>query len=56
MKKVPKDAWSTEFFYVSPGVHGNAYEVTSYGADGQEGGDEYDADINSWELDESSVK
>ena len=56
LKKVPKDAWSTEFFYVSPGVHGNAYEVTSYGADGQEGGDEYDADINSWELDESSVK
>lgn len=50
LKKLPKDAWSTEFVYYSPGIHGNTYEIISYGGDGQEGGEEIDADLNSWEL------
>lgn len=50
LKKLPKDAWHTEFVYYSPGIHGNAYEIISYGGDGQEGGEEIDADLNSWEL------
>ena len=45
MKKVPKDAWGREFIYVCPGEHGD-YDISSYGPDGQEGGDD---DINNWD-------
>ena len=51
--QVPKDAWGNEFQYISPGAHGNPVEITSLGADGSEGGDGYDADINSWEIGQS---
>ena len=47
---VPRDGWDYEFLYFSPGTRGNHdYEIISYGADGREGGDGYDADIFSWE-------
>lgn len=49
-KSIPKDPWSCEFIYYSPGVHGNPVEITSLGADCQEGGEDTDADINSWEI------
>ena len=49
-KEVPKDAWGNEFQYFSPGTHGdNDYELISLGKDGTEGGEDYDADIKSWE-------
>jgi general secretion pathway protein G len=47
---VPRDPWNCEFNYYSPGLHGNPYEMTSMGADCAEGGEDVDADINSWEL------
>ena len=47
---VPRDPWNCEFNYYSPGVHGNQYEIISLGADCQEGGEDSDADINSWEI------
>jgi general secretion pathway protein G len=47
--RVPKDPWSNEYVYLSPGVHGE-YDIISYGADGSPGGEGYDADINSWEI------
>ncbi len=47
---VPRDGWDYEFLYFSPGTRGDHdYEIISYGADGREGGDGYDADIYSWE-------
>ena len=45
MKKVPKDAWGREFIYVCPGEHSD-FDISSYGPDGQEGGDD---DILNWE-------
>jgi len=48
--KVPKDPWGNEFIYLSPGVHGD-YDLVSYGADGESGGEDRDKDINSWDLD-----
>jgi len=45
---VPKDPWGNEYKYASPGQHG-AYDIYSYGADGKEGGDGANKDINSWE-------
>ena len=49
--KVPKDPWGNEFIYLSPGVHGD-YDIIAYGADGVPGGEEFDKDINSWEIDD----
>jgi general secretion pathway protein G len=51
LKKVPVDPWGTPFVYLSPGLHSNNFDLISYGADGQPGGEGFDADINSWELD-----
>ena len=45
---VPKDPWGNEYQYAAPGSHG-AYDVISYGADGKEGGDGADKDVNSWD-------
>jgi general secretion pathway protein G len=44
---VPNDPWGRPYIYRSPGQHG-AYDIMSYGADGQEGGTGADADITSW--------
>lgn len=46
--RVPKDPWGTEYVYVSPGTNGD-YDITSYGADEAPGGEDEDADINSWD-------
>lgn len=48
---VPKDPWHNDFLYISPGVH-SSFDLTSYGADGQPGGEGLNKDINSWEVDE----
>jgi general secretion pathway protein G len=45
---LPKDPWGNEYKYTSPGQHG-AYDITSLGADGKEGGEGTNKDINSWE-------
>jgi general secretion pathway protein G len=47
--KVPKDPWDNEFVYISPGLHGD-FDLSSYGPDGQAGGEGKDADVNNWEL------
>jgi general secretion pathway protein G len=44
---VPPDPWGTPYVYRSPGQHG-AYDLLSYGSDGQEGGTGPAADITSW--------
>jgi general secretion pathway protein G len=44
---VPNDPWKRPYIYRSPGEHG-AYDIMSYGADGQEGGTGAAADITSW--------
>ena len=44
---VPNDPWGNPYQYRAPGQHGT-YDITSYGADGQEGGAGSAADIVSW--------
>jgi general secretion pathway protein G len=48
-RKVPKDPWGNDFVYLSPGLNGD-FDLSSYGADGEAGGDGDDADINNWEI------
>ena len=44
---VPADPWGNAYVYRAPGEHG-AYDILSYGADGQEGGTGTASDITSW--------
>lgn len=46
---VPKDPWGNDFVYLSPGSHGD-FDLSSYGIDGEEGGEGDNADINNWEI------
>ena len=46
-KDIPMDPWGRPYVYRFPGQHGD-FDVLSYGADGQEGGDGDNADITSW--------
>ncbi|WP_320171803.1 type II secretion system major pseudopilin GspG [Maridesulfovibrio sp.] len=45
----PVDPWGYDYIYRSPGEDDRPYELISLGADGMEGGEDYDADIKSWE-------
>ena len=45
--EVPLDAWGNEFIYQRYPESGKPYVVISYGADGEEGGEEYEADMYS---------
>ena len=47
--KVPSDPWGNDFIYLSPGGHGD-FDLISYGADGVSGGEEYNRDVNNWEI------
>lgn len=52
LDKVPLDPWGNSYIYISPGVNSKDYDLESYGKDGEDGGAEDDADIESWNLDE----
>jgi general secretion pathway protein G len=49
LDKVPKDPWGNNYQYLNPGVRGEI-DVLSYGRDGAPGGEGFDADIGSWDL------
>ena len=48
-KDIPLDPWGTPYVYRYPGENSSDPELISYGADGQPGGEEANADINSWQ-------
>lgn len=43
-----KDPWGQPYRYKAPGEHGE-FDIVSYGADRQQGGENKNADITSWE-------
>jgi general secretion pathway protein G len=49
LKKAPKDPWDHEYVYLSPGEHGE-FDLISLGADGQQGGEGKNADVESWTI------
>ena len=44
---LPKDAWGNEFIYQLLPESGKPFVIISYGANGEEGGEGYDADLYS---------
>ena len=49
LRNVPVDPWENPFTYLSPGIHDD-FDIISYGADSESGGEENDADIESRNL------
>ena len=47
IKRLPDDPWGNAYQYRYPGKNG-PFDIYSYGADGQEGGEGDDADIGNW--------
>ncbi len=47
--RISKDPWGNEYIYLCPGSHGD-YDIISYGADGEPGGENENKDIKSWEV------
>jgi len=47
-QEIPDDPWGHPYVYKYPGEHGDEPDISSYGADGQVGGDGLNADIVSW--------
>jgi general secretion pathway protein G len=52
IQRVSKDPWGTPYQYIYPGLHGQEYDLYSFGADGQEGGEGDNADIGNWNLEQ----
>jgi general secretion pathway protein G len=48
-RKLPKDPWGNDYIYLSPGTQGD-FDLISYGADGELGGEGKDEDVVNWEL------
>ena len=48
LDKLPNDPWKRPYQYASPGIKGDV-DVFSFGANGESGGEGFDADIGSWE-------
>jgi general secretion pathway protein G len=49
LPRVPIDPWDQPYQYASPGQHGD-FDVFTYGADAQEGGEGINGDIGNWDL------
>ena len=49
LEKLPRDPWGRPYQYLNPGLKSDV-DVFTYGADGQPGGTDADADIGSWDL------
>ena len=49
--RLPSDPWGNRYQYLFPGEK-MEFDLWSYGADGQTGGEGVDADIGNWNLDE----
>jgi general secretion pathway protein G len=50
LRRLPTDPWNNPYQYAYPGQR-SEFDVFSYGADGQEGGEGINADIGNWDLD-----
>jgi len=47
LKNLKEDPWGNDYEYYITGEPGSPFEIRSYGADGQEGGEGEDADITN---------
>ena len=48
--KIPRDPWGNDYVYLSPGIE-EEYDLISYGADGEPGGEGKNKDITNHDVD-----
>ncbi|MFQ3594728.1 MAG: type II secretion system major pseudopilin GspG [Sphingomonadaceae bacterium] len=48
LRRLPNDPWGRPYNYRQPGNDGRAFDVWTYGSDGEEGGEGDAADIGNW--------
>jgi len=48
--KIPRDPWGNEYVYLCPGIE-DEYDLISYGADGEPGGEGKNKDISNHDVD-----
>ncbi|MCK4565258.1 MAG: type II secretion system major pseudopilin GspG [Verrucomicrobia bacterium] len=46
-QKAILDAWGNDYLYSMPGPDDESYEIASLGADGEEGGEKFNADLSN---------
>ncbi len=49
LDSVPQDPWGNPYLYLMPGTHGE-FDLFTYGADGEEGGEGVNATIGNWNM------
>jgi len=49
LEQMPMDPWGNPYLYISPGEHGD-FDLYTYGADAQEGGEGVNATIGNWSI------
>lgn len=49
LPRLPKDPWKQPYLYLSPGAQGEI-DIYTLGRDGQQGGEDEDADVGNWNL------
>ena len=49
MDRIPEDPWGNDYRYLQPGEHGEV-DIWTLGADGESGGEDVNADIGNWNL------
>jgi general secretion pathway protein G len=49
LKSIPLDPWRRPYLYLNPGQRGE-FDIYTLGADGQDGGEDNNADIGNWNL------
>ncbi len=52
LDKTPLDPWKNKYIYICPPIKGKDYDLESYAKDGEDGGTQDNADIESGSLDE----
>lgn len=52
--QLPLDPWGHPYLYLCPGLEGRAYDIVSQGQDGDRGGNRWDKDIESWNLEKEN--
>ena len=50
LPKIDKDPWDNDYQYQFPGTKNpSSFDLWSFGADGQPGGEGFNADVGNWE-------
>ena len=57
VKRLNKDPWGNAYVYLYPGYYNTeSFDILSYGADGTEEGEGFNADIGNWNVEDEELE